>query len=170
MKLYSDKSPTGSWSMKNGYPIYLTLANIPANLQNLDQFKVPVGFLPVIEEENLMNVPKTLRSCYSSVVWHRCMSQLLKVLKFQPDEVTENKNANFFKFVCGRNKTCLASRKKAANFSRLKQPCYTCKVTGENLDKFQLSPERDIDLDNALINNTIDSILSHLPSKELLKT
>lgn len=34
---------------------------------------------------------------------------------------------------------CLAARKKLANFAKLKNPCFVCQVTGEELDNFNLS-------------------------------
>lgn len=72
--------------MKNSYPIYLTLANLPLDMQMQDENKICVGFIPILSKEDLIGIPKNLHGFLSTLMWHQSVSLLLKPLRQQPKE------------------------------------------------------------------------------------
>lgn len=76
----------------SSYPIYLTLGNLPLDLQFLEDAKVVVGFIPKIPEELLNEIAIPLRGYCNALLWHRCLKILLKPL-------VENETSNIVNFL-----------------------------------------------------------------------
>ena len=105
LKFFSDKSPAGTWGLilclfvhftniflplslasQSYYPIYLTLENLPLSLQQTNQGKLLIGYIPILDEINKTPIYDNLHSFCNMLVWHRCIRLLLKPLRHAPSE------------------------------------------------------------------------------------
>ena len=68
---------------KSIYPIYLTLANIPIEEQEKDENKIVVGFFPLLEKIDLVDIPQKLHGLIHTLIWHKCCHELLSPLRNQ---------------------------------------------------------------------------------------
>ena len=67
----------------SGYPVFLTLGNLPNWVQNLPEAKVLLGFLPKVQDSGIKTTD--VFQSLQREVYHKCFDIILRPLLEKPD-------------------------------------------------------------------------------------
>ena len=81
--LYSDVTTFDGLGKTSGYPVFLTLGNLPNWVRNLPEAKVLLGFLPKVQDSGIKTTD-VFRSLQREV-YHKCFDIMLRPLLEKPD-------------------------------------------------------------------------------------
>ena len=130
--LYSDVTTFDGLGKTSGYPVFLTLGNLPNWVRNLPETKVLLGFLPKVQDSGIKTTD-VFRSLQCKA-YHKCFDIILRpLLKIPMHYISELRGSRwlFATRILFFIADMLEDDEVTATYksSRCKMPCHTCMVS-----------------------------------------